>query len=99
MKYTARISFPAKNAMQSGKKRSGWVIDFISEDKRFVEPLMGWTGSAETATQVRLKFESKEAAIAYCEKKGLDYEVEEPNAPTFKPKSYATNFAFNRVRH
>mgnify|MGYP001234550985 CR=1 FL=1 len=63
----ARIYKPAKTAMQSGKaKSSNWVLEFVSSPaKRSVDPLMGWTSSADTNSQVKLTFETREEAIAY----------------------------------
>lgn len=39
---------------------------------------MGWTGSTDTLTQVRLRFPTREAAIGYAERQGLPYKVREP---------------------
>src|SRR5262245_31782464 len=66
---TARIYNPAKTAMQSGTaKTKSWVLDFEQASPKAVEPLMGWTSSSDTRQQVRLRFDSKEEAIAYCER-------------------------------
>ena len=68
----ARIFRPAQSAMQSGLARTkSWVLEFEPVSAREVEPLMGWTSSADTKSQVRLTFDSKEEAIAYAEKNGL----------------------------
>ena len=88
-----RIYRPAKTAMQSGKagvKR--WVLEMEPEIGRFIEPIMGWTGSDDTKQQLKLRFETKEEAIAYATKRGFEPDVEEPNLPAVKPKSYADNF-------
>jgi len=94
---TARIYKPAKTAMQSGlAKTKGWVLDFEPETPRTVEPLMGWTSSADTRQQVRLNFPSKEEAIAYCERLGIAYQVSEAAPPVRHTISYSDNFAFKR---
>lgn len=96
----ARIYMPARTAMQSGEANTHqWVLEFLPEASPFVEPLMGWTGSTDTTQQVKLYFETKEEAVAYAEKNMLDFEVIEPGAKmkVIKPKSYASNFAFNKV--
>ena len=68
---TARIYKPAKTAMQSGTaKTKEWVLDFEPEQPRPVEPLMGWTSSGDMRQQVRLRFDTKEEAMAYCERHG-----------------------------
>ncbi|HWT97984.1 MAG TPA: ETC complex I subunit [Terriglobales bacterium] len=94
----ARIYQPAKNAMQSGKAQTHhWVLDFAPAAARFADPLMGWTGSTDTQRQVRLKFETKEEAIAYAEKQGIPYVIEEPAQRSLQMRAYADNFKFDRV--
>ena len=53
---------------------------------------MGWTGSGDTRTQVRLKFSSRDEALAYAKKYELDYNLEEPQVRRIRPKSYTENF-------
>ena len=94
-----RIYKPAKNAMQSGRgKTKQWVLEYRAETARIPEPLMGWVSSGDTMNQVRLRFATKEEAIAYAQKEGLQFVVEEPKARTIKPKAYADNFATNRMQ-
>ncbi|EJW12701.1 NADH-ubiquinone oxidoreductase family protein [Rhodovulum sp. PH10] len=93
----ARIYKPAKNAMQSGTaKTRHWVLDFEPSEPRRVEPLMGWTSSGDTRAQVRLKFDTKEEAVAYCEARGIAYQVIEPKPATRRTIAYADNFAAGR---
>jgi hypothetical protein len=93
----ARIYKPAKTAMQSGKANTlDWVMDFEPEQPRTVEPLMGWTSSADMRQQLRLRFASKEEAIAYCERNGIPYQVLASHEPVRRVMSYADNFAYNR---
>jgi hypothetical protein len=54
--------------------------------------LCGWIGSGDTEQQLELRFPSKEAAIAYAKREGLDYRVFEPHLRIVAPKSYAENF-------
>jgi len=94
---TARIYKPARTAMQSGQaKTKDWVIDFEPEEPREVEPLMGWTSSGDMRQQLHLRFETKEEAIAYCEKHGVAYQLFETKEPARKTISYSDNFAFKR---
>ncbi len=94
---TARIYKPAKTAMQSGQaKTKDWVLDFEPEEPREVEPLMGWTSSGDMRQQVRLQFETKEEAIAYCERQGIAYQVFEAKPAPRRTMSYSDNFAFTR---
>jgi hypothetical protein len=95
----ARIYQPARNAMQSGTaKTKGWVLDFVPASARSVDPLMGWTSSDDMNSQVRLRFDSKEAAEAYAKVNGIDYTVTEPKArkANIRPGGYGDNFATNR---
>ena len=95
---TARIFKPAKNAMQSGKaKTKDWQLDYEPEQARFVEPLMGWTSSGDMKQQVTLRFETKEEAVAYCEREGIAYQVFEPKESVRRQIAYADNFAFRRA--
>ena len=95
----ARIYKPARNAMQSGSaKTKHWVLEFVNETGREVDPLMGWTSSADTQTQVRLRFDSKEAALEYAQDHGIDAVVSEPKTrkANIRKGGYGENFATNR---
>ncbi len=93
-----RIYKPAKTAMQSGRARTKeWVLEHEPQSPREVEPLMGWTSSADTAAQIRLEFDTREDAIAYAERKGLAYRVLEPKERAPVKKSYSDNFKFGRI--
>ena len=94
----ARIFKPAKTAMQSGLARTkDWVLEDELRVPREIDPLMGWTSSADTRQQVQLRFESKEEAIAYAERNGIAYVVHEPQPRKPIQKSYADNFKFGRI--
>ena len=95
----ARIYQPAKTAMQSGTaKTNGWVLEFAPSAQRSVDPLMGWTSSSDTQAQVRLSFDSKDAALEYARANGIDAVVKEPNKRKFniRQRGYAENFAVDR---
>ena len=95
---TARIYKPAKNAMQSGKSTtSAWQLDFEPEQPRVIEPLMGWTSSGDMKQQLTIGFDTREEAIAYCERKGIAYQVIEPKEPARRQAAYADNFSFRRL--
>ena len=94
---TARIFRPSKTAMQSGRAGTRrWVLEYEPATPRDPDPLMGWASARDTLNQVRLKFETLEEAKQFAEKKGLDYTVVEPRERTFKSKSYADNFRYDR---
>jgi len=95
----ARIFRPARNAMTSGMaKTRAWVMVFAPAAAREVDPLMGWTSSDDTQSQVRLRFDTKEAALKYAETHGVDAEVYEPKPrkPIVRPGGYGDNFATSR---
>lgn len=93
----ARIFLPPKSAMQSGMARTHrWVLQYEPEKAKIRDPLMGWTGSDDMRQQIRLTFESREAAIAYAEAEGIPYDVEISPVRSKKPKSYADNFRVDR---
>lgn len=93
----ARIYKPARTAMQSGTANTkDWVLDFELEEPRRVEPLMGWTSSGDMRQQLRLRFATKEEAIAYCERHGIAYQLSEDRPLRRRTISYADNFAFKR---
>ena len=95
----ARIYQPARNAMQSGSARTRhWLLEFPPPTPRDVDPLMGWTSSDDTQSQVRLSFETKEAALDYAREHGIDAVVQDPKRrrANIRPGGYGDNFATNR---
>ncbi|MEC3860811.1 ETC complex I subunit [Mesobacterium sp. TK19101] len=95
----ARIYQPAKTAMSSGMaKTHQWVLEYPQGSARDIDPLMGWTSSSDTQSQVKLRFESKEAALDYAKAHGIDAVVVEPKKrkPNIRPRGYAENFAVDR---
>ena len=94
----ARIYRPAKTAMQSGKgKAKAWILEFEQEAAKRIDPLMGWTSSVDTVSnQVRLRFDTKEAAVSYAKDHGVPYQILEQTTPEPVVKAYADNFAVNR---
>ena len=94
---TARIFKPAKNAMQSGTVQTReWQLDYEPEQPQSIEPLMGWTSSGDMKQQLTLRFDTKQDAVAYCEREGIAYQVIEPKPPVRRQAAYADNFAFRR---
>ena len=94
-----RIFKPARTAMQSGTaKVDRWVLEFDSNGSKKLDPLMGWTGSTSTQTQVRLLFDKKQDAIDYANRKGLAYVINEnqPRKLIIRKNGYGDNFATDR---
>ena len=95
----ARIYRPARTATQSGTARTrAWVLEFSPEAPRSVDPLMGWTSSGDMDSQVRLRFDTREAAEAYARDHGLEVVVldPKPRKPNIRARGYGENFATNR---
>ena len=95
----ARIFKPAKSAMSSGVGKSKmWVLEYAPKSARDIDPLMGWTSSSDTQAQVKLRFDSKEAAIAYAQKNGIEATVQEPKTrkSNIRQGGYGENFATHR---
>ncbi|NHM20748.1 ETC complex I subunit [Tritonibacter mobilis] len=95
----ARIYRPARNAMTSGMaKTRKWVLEYAPASAREVDPLMGWTSSSDTQSQVRLKFDSKEEALEYAEDHGIEVDVQDSKTrkPNLRAGGYGENFATNR---
>ena len=93
-----RIYQPPKTAMQQGLADTDrWVLEFEPESARALDPLMGWTSSRDTKSQLRLWFDDKDAAVAYAKKHGLMYTLEMPRERKLQPKAYADNFRTGRL--
>jgi hypothetical protein len=89
----ARISELERKTTQSGKANAGlWLLEFERQEPVRPDPLTGWNGSGDTRPQVRITFETKDAAIAYCEKHGLDYHLIPAPPVRMKIQAYADNF-------
>ena len=94
---TARIYRPAKTAMSSGQARAQrWVLEYEPEREKTIEPLMGYTSSDDMKSQIRLEFDSREAAVAYAERNGIAYRVFEPKDRLRPAISYSDNFRRDR---
>ena len=95
----ARIYQPAKTAMQSGQANTRlWIIEYEPEEAKKIDNLMGWTSSGDMRSQIRLKFKSKEEAVAYAESNGIPYNLNAPKIRKHQPKSYSDNFRFDKVK-
>ncbi|MBA4047987.1 MAG: ETC complex I subunit [Sphingomonas sp.] len=90
---TARIFQTPKNAMQSGRARTQqWVLEFEPAEAKQPDPLTGWAGSGDTRQQLRLRFPSVEAAIAYATREAIAYAVIPAPERRLKLQAYADNF-------
>ena len=89
----ARIFQKPKNAMQSGRAGTQrWMLEFAPAEARKADPLMGWADSGDTQRQLRLGFASRDEALAYAERNGIDAEVIATPESRLKIQAYADNF-------
>ena len=90
---SARIYQRPKNAMQSGQAQLGqWILEFAPAEARQADPLMGWTGSGDTQSQVQLTFDSADDAEAYAQRHGIAAQVHAVPPRRLKLQTYADNF-------
>lgn len=95
----AKIYQPARTAMQSGQANTRhWVLEFVPAAARTLDPLMGWTGSADMNSQVRLRFDSRDEAVAYAERHGIPFRASDPKprSHVIRAQGYGDNFATAR---
>ena len=84
----ARIYRPSRVVTTSGKARAkAWRLVFERRTAPFIEPLMGYTGSRDTLTQVELSFPTLKSAIRYVERQGLSYVVQPPSGQSGNGRS------------
>ncbi|KAI7837368.1 hypothetical protein COHA_008807 [Chlorella ohadii] len=101
------IYSPARTAGQQGISQTAigggpaWKVQHENKGK-WINPLIGWTSTADPLENVarQLYFPSKEDAIAFAEKNGFTYEVQEYHNPSGqRPKrflGYGDNFSVKR---
>jgi len=90
-----RIYRPTKTAMQSGRARThGWLVEPELYAPRTPEPLMGWIAADDTLVELlgKLRFPTREEAIAFATHKGWEYTLEEPHNRKVVPRNYLDNF-------
>jgi hypothetical protein len=93
----ARLYRPARNPNQSANPSPRWVLELEPQSKPWMEPLMGWTASADVDQQVRLTFPSKESALRYALRHGLSLDVE-ASPPRVPAPAFARQPALHSCR-
>jgi hypothetical protein len=95
----ARIYRPTRGATQSGHARTkAWLLEYERTEPLQIEPLMGWTGSSETEMQVKVPFDTREEAVAFAERRGIAFEIEDrPPEEERRGLSYSDNFKPGRL--
>ncbi|KXZ55673.1 hypothetical protein GPECTOR_2g1223 [Gonium pectorale] len=99
----------ARSPEQQGRQRTGfnksmphWSMELLDYSEKWVNPLIGWTSTADSMQQaaVALQFYSADEAIAFANRQGWSYEVEQPNEPrqgrSRRWATYGDNFSVKR---
>lgn len=75
--------------------------DILPKGHRWENPLMGWQSSGDYMQGTNLDFKTKEDAVAFAEKQGYEYFVQEPKERVISPKAYANNFLYSpgKLKH
>jgi len=93
----ARIYQPPRSAMQSGTGKSNqWVLEFVRREGQTIDPVIGTVRSTDMKSQVELKFDSLEQAVAYAKQHKIAHRVIPAKKPARIPRSYAENFSYDR---
>ena len=81
----ARIYRPVRSAVTSRPAPKQWLLEFEQRCPSYIEPLMGYTGCNDTLKQVQLRFPTKDTAVRYAQRQGLNYVVSVNAGPQAKP--------------
>jgi len=93
-----RIYQPSRATTQSGLgKTHDWVLEYEPATPRQPESLMGCTSSGDTLNQIRLRFPTRDEAVAFAERKGFTYSIQASAIRRIKPKSYTDRFRPGRT--
>ena len=88
----AKIYQPTKTPMQSGLgKTKNWILEFETKNS-YTNALMGWESSADTLSEVKLEFSTKDLAINYAKKNNIEYYIIKSQKRKIVKKSYVDNF-------
>tara|TARA_B100000886_G_C20312168_1_gene444341 strand:+ start:375 stop:677 length:303 start_codon:yes stop_codon:yes gene_type:complete len=84
---------PAKSAMQSGLLNTKkWCLKSKDVSQTFINSKYCWTGTSNSEKQIKLFFNSKDAAIKFANENNYIFEIIEPKSRKYLKKSYAANF-------
>ena len=85
--------------MQSGRARTkNWVLEFEPAAAKRPDRLMGWVSSSDMlGDEVRIRFDSRDEAVSFAERCGIEYRLQAEIDRAIKPKSYADNFRPDRI--
>lgn len=71
----AIIRRPARSVIQGGRRDPGWILEFEPAERPLPDPLMGWSGSSDVHSQIRIPFPDRATAECFARRNGLRYIV------------------------
>jgi hypothetical protein len=93
----AKIYKPEPSAMTSGRANLDlWLLEYEINEPRMIDPLTGNDRNTDTRQQLKLKFDSMEAAVAYAKAKNIPHRVIDTVKSKRISRSYSENFAYDR---
>lgn len=87
----ARIYKSGSSPTQAGQGANKWVFEFTHE-KMTIDKTMGWASSSDTMHEVKMLFDSEEAAIKFATTNNYKFEVIPQTHTKLIKKNYADNF-------
>lgn len=80
-----------RSVLQAGRAGAErWILTLEPEHRPWIEPLMGWTASAEPYEGLRLVFPSRAQAVAFAARQGWRWRVAEAAPHRVRPPLPAT---------
>jgi hypothetical protein len=77
----AIIRRPARSVVQGGRRDPGWILEFEPAERPLPDPLMGWSGSGDVHSQIRIPFPDRALAERFARRNGLRFIVVPPAEP------------------
>ncbi len=86
----ARIRRREVQAGRGGRASDrAWILEFEPGSRTFVDPLTGWSGSADPYRPIALEFPDAHSAIDYAERQGWKWELVEAPVREIRIRPYA----------
>ena len=80
------------------RRHARWVWSTSRRARREADPLMGWTSSGDTSSQLRLVLRQRGRGGRLSPRsRACPTACEEPQERQLRPKAYADNFRYDRV--
>ena len=87
-----------KTTTQSGRAYLDmWKIEAELETPRVPDAVMGWVSAGDTLKELRMHFDSQDAAESFAKSQGWDYTISERAGRIVRPRNYGDNFKYVAV--